>query len=162
MAQVDFFLKIGDIKGESTDDKHKDEIELESFSWGLTQAGTSGRGAGAGAGKALPQDFHFVKKMDKSSPVLFMGCATGQHHAKAVLTVRKAGGQQMEYLKITMEEAMVSSYQVAATSGGDAVPVDQVSLNFSKLEIAYSPQKQDGSLAAAASQKYDFAANKKI
>jgi type VI secretion system secreted protein Hcp len=162
MAQVDYFVKLDDVKGESTDDKHKGEIDVESWSWGVTQSGTSGHGAGAGAGKAMPQDFHFVKKHDKASPVLFIACATGQHYKQAVLTARKAGGGQQEYLKITMEEVMVSSYQVGGAASSDVVPIDQVSLNFSKLEISYKEQKPDGSLGGEVKQKYDFSANKKI
>ena len=53
-----------------------------------------------------------MKKMDKASPVLFLACTTGQHFKSAIITARKAGGGQQEYLKITMEECMVSSYNV--------------------------------------------------
>jgi len=162
MAQVDYFIKIDDVKGESTDDKHKGEIDIESWSWGVSQAGTSGHGAGAGAGKALPQDFHFTKKHDKASPVLFISCATGQHFKTAVLTARKAGKGQQEYLKITMSDVMVSSYQVGGSEGSGVVPSDQVSLNFSKLELSYKEQKPDGSLGGEAKQGYDFSANKQV
>jgi len=162
MAQVDYFLKIDGIDSESTDDKHKGEIELESFSWGETQAGSAGHGAGAGAGKVQPQDFHFVKKFDKSSPVLFIGCATGHHYKNAILTARKAGGGQQEYLKLTMEDVMISSYQVGGSAHSEVVPTDQVSINFAKLEMSYKEQKPDGSLGGEVKQKYDFAANKKV
>ncbi len=163
MAQVDYFLKIAGVDGESTDDKHKAEIEVESFSWGEQQSGTAGHGGGAGAGKVIAQDFHFVKKLDKSSPVLMIACATGMHYKSAVLTARKAGaGQQQEYLKITMEDVLISSYQTGGASGSDIVPTDQISLNFAKLEISYKEQKPDGSLGGEVKQKYDFAANKKI
>ncbi len=162
MAQVDYFLKIPGVDAESTDDKHKGEIEVESFSWGATQSGTAGHGAGAGAGKVAPQDFHFVKKLDKASSRLFIACATGEHFKSATLTARKAGGGQQEYLKITMDDVLVSSYQVGGSAQGDIVPTDQVSLNFAKLEISYKEQKSDGSLGGEAKQKYDFAANKKV
>ncbi len=162
MAQVDYFLKIPGVDAESTDDKHKGEIEVESFSWGATQSGTAGHGAGAGAGKVAPQDFHFVKKLDKASSRLFIACATGEHFKSATLTARKAGGGQQEYLKITMDDVLVSSYQVGGSAQGDIVPTDQVSLNFAKLEISYKEQKPDGSLGGEAKQKYDFAANKKV
>ncbi len=162
MAQVDYFIKIDDVKGESTDDKHKGEIDIESWSWGVSQAGTSGHGAGAGAGKALPQDFHFTKKHDKASPVLFISCATGAHFKTAVLTARKAGKGQQEYLKITMSDVMISSYQVGGSEGSGVVPSDQVSLNFAKLELSYKEQKPDGSLGGEAKQTYDFSANKQV
>lgn len=162
MAQVDYFLKLEGVAGESADDKHKGEILVESFSWGATQGGTSGRGGGAGAGKVVPQDFNFVKKLDKASPVLFMGCSNGTHYKTAVLTARKAGGTQQDYLKISMEDVLISSYQVGGSAHGDVVPMDQVSLNFSKLEISYKEQKADGSLGGEVKQKYDFTANKKL
>jgi type VI secretion system secreted protein Hcp len=162
MAQVDYFLKIDGVESESTDEKHKGEIELESFSWGETQSGTAGHGAGSGAGKVQPQDFHFVKRLDKGSPVLFVGCATGVHYKTAILTARKAGGGQQDYLKITMEEVLISSYQTGGSSHADVVPLDQVSLNFAKLEMSYKEQKADGSLGGEVKQKYDFAANKKV
>ena len=162
MAQVDYFLKIEGVDAESTDDKHKGTIELESWSWGETQSGTAGRGGGGGAGKVQPQDFHFVKKLDKASSRLFIACATGEHFKSAILTARKAGGGQQEYLKITLEDVLVSSYQVGGAAHSDVVPTDQVSLNFAKLEISYKEQKADGSLGGEAKQKYDFAANKKV
>jgi type VI secretion system secreted protein Hcp len=162
MAQVDYFLKIEGVESESTDSKHKGEIELESYSWGETQSGTAGHGGGQGAGKVQPQDFHFVKRVDKSSPVLFIACATGTPYKTAVLTARKAGVGQQEYLKITMEEVLVSSYQLGGSGSSDVVPMEQVSLNFSKLEMSYKEQKPDGSLGGEVKQKYDFAASVKI
>jgi len=162
MAQVDFFLKIDDVKGESTDHKHKEEIDVESWSWGVSQAGTAGHGGGGGAGKALPQDFHFVKRFDKASPVLFINCTTGKHFKLATLTARKAGEGQQEYLTIKMEDVMVSSYQVGGAGASSVVPNDQISLNFAKLEILYKEQKPDGTLGGEVKQKYDFAANKKV
>jgi len=162
MAQVDYFLKIDGVESESLDDKHKGEMELESFSWGETQSGSAGHGGGAGAGKVQPQDFSFVKRVDKSSAVLMIGCATGAHYKSAILTARKAGGGQQDYYKITMEDVLVSSYQVGGSAHSDVVPMDQVSLNFAKLEMSYKEQKPDGSLGGEVKQKYDFAANKKV
>jgi type VI secretion system secreted protein Hcp len=162
MAQVDYFLKLDSVDGESVDDKHKGEIELESYSWGATNAGTAGRGPGAGSGKVQPQDFHLVKKLDKSSPNLYINCCTGQHHKSAIITARKAGGGQQEYFKITLEDVLISSYQHGGASGTGVVPSEQVTLNFAKMEVSYKEQKPDGSLGAEVKQKYDFSANKKI
>lgn len=161
MPNTDYFLKIVGVDAEATDDKHKGEIELESFSWGEVQPGTAGHGGGAGAAKVQKQDFAFMKKFDKSSPKLMIACATGEHFKSAVLTVRKAGGDQHDYLKITMEDLLVSSYQTNG-GGGDAIPTESVTLNFSKLEMSYKEQKPDGSLGGEVKQKYDFSANKKV
>src|SRR5262245_7006243 len=100
MAAVDFFLKIEGIDGESTDDKHKGEIDIQSFSWGVTNTGSHGAGGGGGTGKSVFQDLHFTTHVNKSSPKLMLACATGEHLKKAVLTVRKAGKDQQEYYKV--------------------------------------------------------------
>jgi type VI secretion system secreted protein Hcp len=160
MAAVDYYLKIDGVEGESTDEKHKGEVELESFSWGQTNSGTAGHGPGSGAGKVQAQDFHFVKKVDKTSPVLMAGCATGKHFKFFTLTSRKAGGKQEDYLIVKMEEAMVSSYNIGGANGSDVVPSEQVSINFSKISYSYKPQKADGSMGGAVEQKYDYSANK--
>ena len=114
MAAVDYFIKFDGIKGESTDAKHKDEIDIESWSWGETQSGAAAHGGGGGAGKVAMQDFHFVMKLNKASAALMKACATGQHIKGAVLTARKAGKDQQEYLTIKLTDVLVSSYQTGA------------------------------------------------
>ncbi|HUO81019.1 MAG TPA: type VI secretion system tube protein Hcp [Steroidobacteraceae bacterium] len=164
MAAADYFLKLDGITSESRDDKHKGEIEIASFSWGESNAGTAGFGGGQGAGKVAAGDFTFVKRFDKASPQLFIACATGSHYKTGTLTVRKAGGGQQEYLKFNFEEVFISSYNVAGGGGGgtDSVPMDTFSINFASLEVIYKEQKADGTLGGEAKQKYNFAENKKI
>ncbi|HEY1287643.1 MAG TPA: type VI secretion system tube protein Hcp [Burkholderiales bacterium] len=155
---ADIFFKIGDIKGESLDDKHKGEIEVLSWSWGVSQTGTMAFGSGGGAGKAAFQDISFTHHLDKASPTLAKVCATGEHIKEALLTVRKAGKGQQEFLHIKLADVIVTSVQ-QGSSGSDA-PHENVSLNFSKIVLDYKPQKQDGSLDAAVSFKYDVKGNK--
>ena len=159
---ADIFLSIEGIKGESTDDKHKDEIEILSYSWGATQSGTMATGGGAGAGKVQFQDLHFTSSVSKASPLLFLGCATGEHIKEATITVRKAGGQQQDYLIIKLNDVLVSSYQAGGSSGSDAVPTDQISMNYAKIEFTYKPQKADGTLAGDVRAGWDLKLNKKI
>ena len=155
----DAFLKLDGIEGESTDDAHKGEIEVFSFSWGVTQTGTTGGGGGGGAGKASFQDIHFAQRTSKASPLLFKACATGQHIKKAVLTVRKAGGrQQLEFIKIELEDVLISSYLPSGDTGGDA-PAEEVALNFSKIQFTYTPQKADGSADEAVTAGFDLKGN---
>ncbi|MEX2119691.1 MAG: type VI secretion system tube protein Hcp [Pirellulales bacterium] len=161
MAAVDYFLKLDGIDGESTDDKHKNEIDVLSWSWGESNMGTHAGGGGGGAGKVQMNDFHFVQKVNKSSPKLFLGCATGQHIKEAKLTCRKAGGDQQEYLVVKFSDLLVSSYQTGG-SQGDVVPTDQISLNFSKIEFEYKAQKPDGSLDSPVKAGYDVKLNKKV
>ena len=160
MAAVDFFLKFDGIKGESTDSKHKGEIDVESWSWGETQSGSGGPGGGGGSGKVAIQDFHFMMRLNAASPGLMRACATGKHIKTAVLTGRKAGKSQMEYLTFKFHDVLVSSFQTGGSEQSDAVPTDQVSLNFAKIEVSYRPQKSDGTLSDPIHFKYDLKANK--
>lgn len=156
MASVDYFLKIDGIQGESQDKTHKNEIQLESFSWGATQSGTASHGGGMGAGKVQMQDFHFTMPVNKSSPKLMLVCANGDHIKNAILTCRKAGKDQQEYLKITFTDLLVSNYQTSGSANTSVVPMDQISLNFSKVEFEYKEQKADGTLGGAIKSTYDL------
>ncbi len=146
MAAVDYFLKLEGVKGESHDSKHKDEIEVDSWSWGETQHGTQASGGGGGAGKVSMQDFHFVMRVNKSSPKLLLACATGEHIKSAALTCRKAGKEQQEFLVIKFTDVLVSSFQTGGAGSADIVPTDQISLNYGKIEYEYKMQKTDGTL----------------
>lgn len=162
MALFDAFLKIDGIDGESADSKHKGEIELLSFSWGETQGGTFAQGGGGGAGKVSMQDIHFVSKVNKASPKLFLSCASGEHIKKATLTCRKAGKDQQEFLKYTLSDILVSSYQIGGSSGGDSIPLDQVSLNFAKIEIEYKEQLATGGLGGTVKAGWNLKENKLV
>src|SRR5438477_9371384 len=137
MAVVDYFLKIDGIEGESEDKTHKDEVHIESWSFGETQSGSMHAGGGGGSGKVQMNDFHFVMKTNKASPKLFLACASGDHIKKAVLTCRKAGEDQQEYLKWTFTDILVSSYQTGGSHSTDVLPLDQISLNFAQVETEY-------------------------
>jgi len=155
----DIFAKIGDIKGESPDDKHKGEIEVLSWSWGVTQSGTMAHGGGGGEGKANFNDFNFTHHIDKASPVLLKACATGEHIKEATITVRKAGKGQQEFLIIKMADIIITG--VAPSGAGDgAATAEHVALQFAKVDLEYKPQKQDGSLDAGVHFKYDIKGNK--
>ncbi len=135
MAVVDYFLKIDGIDGEAQDSKHKNEIQLESWSWGEQNAGSASSGEGLGAGKVQMGDFHFVMRSNKATPKLFLACANGEHIKKAVLTCRKAGKDQQEYLKWTFTDLLVSSYQTGGSASSDVVPLDQISINFTEAQV---------------------------
>ena len=155
---VDVFAKLGDIKGESIDDKHKDEIEVLSYSWGVSNAGSMSFGTGGGEGKATFHDLSFTHKIDKASPVLMQACATGVHLKEGTITHRKAGKGQQEYLVIKMNDIIVTG----VTHGGSGADgsSENVSLAFAKVNVEYKPQKPDGSLDAGIIFKYDLKANK--
>jgi type VI secretion system secreted protein Hcp len=158
---TDFFLKIDGIEGESKDSKHANEIDILSFSWGATQGGTMSFGGGGGAGKVSMQDFHFTMNVNKATPKLMLACASGEHIKKAILTVRKAGKEQHEFLKVTFSDILVSSYQTSG-SGGELVPMESLSLNYTKVEFEYKEQKPDGTLGGAVKAGWDTKANKAV
>jgi type VI secretion system secreted protein Hcp len=156
---ADYFLKIDGIEGESHDSKHKDEIDLLSYSFGASQMGTHSTGGGGGAGKVSMQDFHFTMHINKATPKLLLACASGEHIKKAVLTCRKAGKEQQEFLKVTFTDLLVSSYN---TGGSSDIPMEQISLNFAKIEFEYKEQKPDGTLGGAVKAGYDLKLNKTV
>jgi type VI secretion system secreted protein Hcp len=156
---VDMFIKVGDIKGESTDDKHKGEIDVLSWSWGATQSGTSGIGGGAGAGKVQLQDLTITHYLDKSTTALFKHCCDGTHIDQVVLTVRKAGGTALEYLKVTCKDVIVTGITTGGSGGQDRL-TENVTFNFAKIKIEYTPQTAKGAGEASVTQGWDQAANK--
>ncbi len=155
---ADIFAKIGDIKGESADAKHKDEIEILSLSWGVTHAEAVTTGGGAGTGKPTFQDLVFLHSIDKASPSLLRACAIGEHIKDATITQRKPGKNQPDYLVIKLSDVIVTG--VMLSDPGGAASAENVSLAFARVVLAYSPQKPDGSLDAAIHFKYDLKANK--
>jgi type VI secretion system secreted protein Hcp len=159
-AAADYFLKIEGVDGESTDAKHKGQIEIDSFSWGVSNSGSMASGGGGGAGKATFQDLHFTKKVDKSSPKLMEAVATGEHLRSLELVVRKTGGDQMEYYKIELQNVLISGYSTTGSSG--EAPSESISLNFEKIIFEYTPQNADGTAAAPLKAGYDLALAKKI
>jgi type VI secretion system secreted protein Hcp len=159
MGAIDYFLKIDGIKGESTDNKHKDEIDILSWSWGLSQTGSMHGGGGGGSGKVQIQDIHFTKNVDAASAHLLNACATGDHIKSALVTIRKAGKDQQEYLKLTLTDCLVSSVQ---TGSSGETPVENISLNFAKYEFEYHPQKIDGTLGGAIKSGWNAKTNTKV
>ena len=154
---ADIFAKIGDIKGESLDSKHKDEIEVLSFSWGVTNPATVSGGGGGGSGKATFHDLSIVHHLDKASPLLLRACATGMHIKDAVITHRKAGKGQQEYLIVKMNDVIITG--VTHGGNGDLIS-ENVTLAFAKVDLEYKPQKPDGTLDAGIHFKYDIKGNK--
>ena len=156
-GQVEYFLKIDGIPGESTDSRHKNEINVESWSWSESNpaGGGVGAGPGRGAGKVVMNDFQFTMRSNKASPKCFLSCATGAAIKEALLTCRKAGKEQQEFLKIKLSDVLVSRYETGGSTG-DVVPTDSVALSFARIEVTYSPQKPDGTLDAPVVHNYDI------
>jgi type VI secretion system secreted protein Hcp len=156
----DMFLLLDGIKGESADDKHKEEIDILSFSWGLAQFGSGHSGTGSGTGKVDVSDIQVMKTLDKASPTLQLACANGKHIAKGKITLRKAGENPLEYLTIDMESILVSSYQVGGSNGA-GLPTETIGLNFVKVKTEYWTQGEKGAKGENANFSWDIAKNVK-
>jgi type VI secretion system secreted protein Hcp len=161
MSAVDYFLDIDGIPGEGPE-KHETQIQLESWNWSEANSGTQHQGSGGGAGKVKMDDFHFIMPVSKASPKLMLACATGQHIKKAVLLCYKAGGEAVEYYKITMTGVLVTSFRTGGTGSAGILPVDQVALNFAQIEFEYKPQSADGTAGAAIKTGFSPKDNKKV
>jgi type VI secretion system secreted protein Hcp len=145
-AASTYFLKIGDIKGESTDKAHKDWIDISSFSWGISNTGSVGAGGGGSAGKAIISPLSWTQELDSSVSPLYLGVASGAHYSKATLDVQATGTKSPgTYFKMEFNDVMLTSLNI---SGAGDQPFVSGSLVYSKLTMTYLPQKPDGSLGS--------------
>ncbi|MFO0938028.1 MAG: type VI secretion system tube protein Hcp [Gemmataceae bacterium] len=161
---MDVHLKIDTIDGESKEKGYENQIQCLSWSFGETQEASASHGGGMGAGKVNFNDFHFTMVMCKASPKLFLHCATGQHLANALLTVRKAGqnAQQQKLAEFKFTDLMISSYQTGGSDASTGLPVEAISFNFSKVEFEYFEQDQKGVSKSAGKAGYDLKKNTKV
>ncbi len=157
---VDMFIKIGDLKGESRDKTHKEEIDVLAWSWGASNSGSAHSGGGMGSGKANIQDLSVTKYVDKASPQLLLSCCTGKHYGEAKLTMRKAGDTPLEYLIITMTDVLITSVSTGGSGGEDRL-TENVSLNFAKVKVNYVEQTAKGGEGEKPEMTFNIAENVK-
>ncbi len=157
---IDIFLKLDGIEGESVDKQHAKEIEVLSYNWGVAQSGSTGAGGGGGAGKAVFDELRFVARLQKSSPKLFLACASGKHVKSGVLTVRKAGGKPFEFLKLTLTDLLVSSYEHLAPGEESGEALEEVGLRFAKIKMEYTEQSKTGAAGTVTSAEWDLKTGK--
>ena len=141
---IDTHIKFDGVEGEATHADHKGEIEVMSWSWGVSNASGALAGGGSGKGKASPGEMHFTHLYDKASPVLAKKCAQGVHFPTVVLTGRKSGEGQKDFFKVTMKEVFITSVQTSASSGGDMM--ESVSFSYAEIEFGYKAQDASGKL----------------
>jgi type VI secretion system secreted protein Hcp len=157
---VDMFINIDGIKGESKDSKHKGEIDVLAWSWGLSNSGTFHMGGGGGAGKCSMQDLSFTKYVDAGSADLQLACANGKHLKSAKLVVRKAGENPLEYIIIELTELLVTSVSTGGSGGEDRL-TENVTLNFEEVHFTYWTQDDKGKKGDSTEYKYNMAENVK-
>lgn len=140
---IDSHLKINGIEGEATHKDHKNEIELQSWTWAVSNA-SSIAGGGSGKGKAVPGDFIITKKLDKASPNLSKFCVLGKHIPDVVLSCAKSGDGQKEFFKITFKEVLITSVQLSGSAGSEMM--ESVCLSYADVEEVYKPQDEKGGM----------------
>jgi len=156
------FLEIKEIPGESQKKGHEDQIDLLSYQLGVVQQGSFAIGGpGGGAGKAEFHDISVVKYVDKATPKLFEACAAGTHFGKATLTVRKAGDKPLEYLKIEMQDLIVSSQTIHGSSGNDQV-TESITLNAAVIKQNYIEQDAKGGAGKTVAAGFDIRVGEKV
>lgn len=152
------FLKLDGIDGESQEIDHEDEIDVLSWSWKMTNSSTTHMGGSGGTGRVSFEDLSLTKYLDKSSPKLMLKCSDGSHIATATLVVRKSGDRSLEYLVITMTNVIVTKVSIGGSDGENRL-TENITLNFSEVEVEYIPQKIDGSADTPVLFGWDIAAN---
>ena len=160
----DCFVKIDGIQGESTDEKHKDQIEALSFSWGATQpASVASATGGRTAERVNVQDFSFVKVLDKSSPILFQACCDGRHIKEVTVELCEAASDKHPYMKYKLENVIISSVRPGGSAqGGETKPLEEISLNFGKVTLEYTPVDSKGKPGSPQRAGWNLEENKKI
>ena len=157
---VDMFIQIGALKGESRDKVHAGKTDVLAWSWGMSNSGSAHVGGGAGSGKVNVQDLSFTHYIDKTSTELMLAACNGKHFPDALLVVRKAGEKPVEYLKIKMTDILITSLSTGGSGGEDRL-TENVTLNFGKVHVDYTPQDQKGVSGDTQSMDWDIALNAK-
>ena len=161
MAAIDAFLQLDGITGESRDSRHPGAIELNSWSFGVANAGVHATSSGGGTGRVAFQEIHVTAAVSLASPQLMLHCATGKHITQGTITVRKAGdtaASGQEFLIVVMKDVVITSVQ--NNTNTNEGPTETFTLAFSKVEFEYKPQKPDGTLGPAAVFSWDLKTNR--
>lgn len=160
----DGFIKIDGIEGESADSKHAGEIEILSYSHGVSQNITGTASAtGTFTGQRCDMTpLTITKQLDKSSPKLAQACASGEHIKSALLTLSRAGGDKQQYMEYKLSDVLISSVRVGGASAGDGgVPVEEVSLHYGRIDWKYTVIGNDGKAKGNVASGWILGENKK-
>ncbi len=157
----DMFLKLTGIEGGSTVDAHQGEIDVLTWTMGMAQLGGAQVGRGRGAGKVHVHDLALTKLVDRASCKLMLACCSGTRIEEGVLIIRNAGQTSLEFLKITMDDIVLSSVSLVASSQEDR-PTESIALNFAKFRVEYKEQQPDGTVVASGTMGWDIATNQNL
>lgn len=155
----DFFIKIDGIPGESKDSKHSGQIDVLAWGYEVVQTSTSHGGGGSGAGKANFSEFVFTHYIDKATPNLMKYCASGKHIDSVVLSCCKVGGGSQEYMKVTLNEVLITHVRPSGETTDPRV-IESVGMSYGKIKVEVKEQNADGSMGAAVTGTWDIKQNK--
>jgi type VI secretion system secreted protein Hcp len=161
----DAFLKIDGIPGESTDDKHKDWIEIQSFSHKIEQPAqaTASSAGGATAERVNHAQYVITHFLDKASPKIYEACCTGKHIKDVTIELCRSGGDKVKYMDIRMEQVLISKAEPHGSANDEGFPSETVSFSYGKIKWTYTQQKRtDGAGGGNVSSGWDLTANKPI
>jgi type VI secretion system secreted protein Hcp len=161
MEQIssEYFLRIDGVRGESMDERHKEEIEVQSFSFAERQAPTSYGSSGDSSSPADMQDFTIVVRTSVASPLLFQACASGKHFKSARFSISDG---EIDWMTFTLNDVVISSFDISGDRAIGTWPTERLSLSFSKISMHYTQRKVSGKgqKAGEAVGGWDLAANK--
>lgn len=158
---VDMYMRVDGVTGESKDANHKGWIDIQSYSWGAAQPGSMSTGSGGGIGKVSFNDLMVETFMDKAAPAVLKYCANGRHLPKVEISVCKAGGTQIEYLRITLSEVLVTSVLQGADKGSEAVKVSYA-FQAAKVRKQYWEQTDQGTKGGESILGWDIKENREV
>lgn len=138
------YIKLGDIEGESQDDKHKGWIDIESFSQGISRPIDSQHSGGAYRSSANMSDISIMKMVDKTTPKLSEAICKGTAFPKVNIDFMTSvgDGNRVPYLQIELKNARVTSFQVGA--GADSKATESLSLNYEEIKWTYTQYDKAG------------------
>lgn len=161
---IDVYLQIDGIKGESTDDKHKDWIECLSVNFGVLQpkSATASTGGGHTAERCEHKEIILSKLADLATPLLLQNSSSGKTIAKAKFEFLRADGkgERVKYFEIEIENLIISSVMPSVAEGN--ILTETVSLKYSQVKWKYTQQKIAGGAGGNTSGGWDLAKNKVI
>lgn len=158
---IDMFLRVEGVTGESQDANHKTWTDINSFSWGASQPNNMSVGGGGGTGKVSFQDLHVNALIDKSTPAILKQCATGKHIPMVELSICKAGGGQIEYVRIILQDVMVTSVRFTGSHEDDTVGI-VYTFQASQVKQQYWEQTMKGGKGAESATGWSIKENREL
>ncbi|WDS37817.1 type VI secretion system tube protein Hcp [Pseudoxanthomonas sp.] len=138
------------IEGSSSHNKHKGEVPVLAWSWGVSNSADLHNSATGSGGKAHVQDISVTKYVDASSHALLQACATGARLETATLFITNATGEQTDYLTLELSNGVMVTSVSTGGSGGEDRLTENITLHFGKFAYKFQPQKADGKPDGAA------------